>query len=209
MIAILLASLLASAVAFAPTTHSFRSSSPMTMMSDRSKSVPFLLKPNKLDGSMAGDEGFDPLGLSNINDIGIDLFWMREAELKHSRVAMLAVTGAVAQEMGLVFPGQPIGKDQIDVFWEFFGRNPGPIFAGTLFIGVVELISWLAIYEGKKVGRTPGDFGIKNFGKTEAQKKDYELKEIRNGRLAMWAAMGILMQGATTGTGALSNLFGL
>lgn len=54
---------------------------------------------------MAGDEGFDPLGLSNINDIGIDLYWMREAELKHSRVAMLAVVGLLAQESGLVFPG--------------------------------------------------------------------------------------------------------
>lgn len=30
---------------------------------------------------------------------------MREAELKHSRVAMLAVVGSVAQEAGVVFPG--------------------------------------------------------------------------------------------------------
>lgn len=30
---------------------------------------------------------------------------MREAELKHSRVAMLAVVGAVAQELGFVVPG--------------------------------------------------------------------------------------------------------
>jgi hypothetical protein len=30
---------------------------------------------------------------------------MREAELKHSRVAMLAVVGSLAQEAGFVFPG--------------------------------------------------------------------------------------------------------
>lgn len=30
---------------------------------------------------------------------------MREAELKHARVAMLAVVGSVAQEAGVVFPG--------------------------------------------------------------------------------------------------------
>ena len=40
----------------------------------------------QLDGSMAGDVGFDPLGLSNINGVGIDLYWLREAELKHCRL---------------------------------------------------------------------------------------------------------------------------
>ena len=54
---------------------------------------------------MAGDEGFDPLGLSNINDLGIDLYWLREAELKHARVAMLAFVGLIMQEVGFVAPG--------------------------------------------------------------------------------------------------------
>jgi hypothetical protein len=58
-----------------------------------------------LDGSLAGDEGFDPLGLSNIDDLGVDLYWLREAELKHCRVAMLAVVGSLAQELGFVLPG--------------------------------------------------------------------------------------------------------
>jgi light-harvesting complex I chlorophyll a/b binding protein 1 len=47
-----------------------------------------------------------------------DLYWMREAELKHCRLAMLAVVGALGQELGIVFPGQPYAKDQIDVFWQ-------------------------------------------------------------------------------------------
>ncbi len=55
---------------------------------------------------MAGDEGFDPLGLSDLDDaLGLDLYWMREAELKHCRIAMLAVVGFVGQEMGVVLPG--------------------------------------------------------------------------------------------------------
>jgi light-harvesting complex I chlorophyll a/b binding protein 1 len=37
----------------------------------------------------------DPLGLSNIDDLGIDYYWLREAELKHSRVAMLAIAGVL------------------------------------------------------------------------------------------------------------------
>ena len=59
----------------------------------------------KLDGTLAGDEGFDPLGLSAINDLGVDLYWMREAELKHCRIAMLAFLGLIAQEAGFVAPG--------------------------------------------------------------------------------------------------------
>jgi hypothetical protein len=30
---------------------------------EMSKSIPFLVKPDKLDGSMAGDMGFDPMRL--------------------------------------------------------------------------------------------------------------------------------------------------
>lgn len=44
-----------------------------------SPSVPFLDRPDKLDGSMPGDVGFDPLGFSN----KFDLKFLREAELKH------------------------------------------------------------------------------------------------------------------------------
>ena len=41
--------------------------------------MPFLDQPKNLDGKMAGDVGFDPLGLSEIDDLGIDLYWLREA----------------------------------------------------------------------------------------------------------------------------------
>lgn len=37
--------------------------------------------------------------------VNTDLYWMREAELKHARIAMLAVVGSIAQEAGLVVPG--------------------------------------------------------------------------------------------------------
>lgn len=54
---------------------------------------------------MAGDVGFDPLGLSNIDDVGIDLYWLREAELKHGRIAMLACAGVFWVEIFGSFPG--------------------------------------------------------------------------------------------------------
>lgn len=56
---------------------------------EMSVSVPFLKRPTNLDGTHAGDVGFDPLGLSE----QFDLYTMMEAEVRHSRLAMLAVVG--------------------------------------------------------------------------------------------------------------------
>ena len=46
--------------------------------------------PLTLDGTLAGDVGFDPLGFSKSAKT---LYWMREAEVKHGRLAMLAAVG--------------------------------------------------------------------------------------------------------------------
>ena len=72
------------------------------------------------------------------------------------------------------------------------------------------VISGVAVTEGRKSGtRAPGEFGFNplGFGKTAASKKDLAVKEIRNGRLAMWAAAGILAAGQHSNTGALEALF--
>ncbi len=56
--------------------------------------------------------------------------------------------------------------------------------------------------------REPGNFGLDPLnilGNPEKRAK-YELQEIKNGRLAMWAAAGMIMQGLTTDGGALDNL---
>jgi hypothetical protein len=77
-------------------------------------------------------------------------------------------------------------------------------------MNVSTVFSGLAITEGKKSGdRAPGDFGFNpiKFGKSEASQKDLALKEIRNGRLAMWAAAGILLQATVTKEGALEAMF--
>ncbi len=55
--------------------------------------IPGTERPKNLDGTLPGDIGFDPLGFSNV----IDIRWLREAELKHSRVAMLAFLGFIVQ----------------------------------------------------------------------------------------------------------------
>jgi hypothetical protein len=52
---------------------------------------------------MAGDIGFDPLQISDL----VPLSWAREAELKHARVCMLAVTGWVVVDLGFTVPFAP------------------------------------------------------------------------------------------------------
>ena len=88
---------------FAPTVALTRASaqavvSPV-MAIERSAAIPFLKRPPALDGSMAGDVGFDPLGIATtIKELGGDLNYVREAELMHGRQSMLAC-------VGFVFPG--------------------------------------------------------------------------------------------------------
>lgn len=62
---------------------------------ENSIALPFLPRPSALDGSHAGDYGFDPLGLSE----KLDFYSMQEAEIRHSRLAMLAVVGWPMSEM--------------------------------------------------------------------------------------------------------------
>ena len=80
-----------------------------TALAAKSKAVPFLDAPKSLDGTLSGDVGFDPLGLSDIDfDFSYLIVptkwaedrpglptvkWMAESEIKHGRFAMLAVVG--------------------------------------------------------------------------------------------------------------------
>ncbi|CAJ1933818.1 unnamed protein product [Cylindrotheca closterium] len=205
-----IAALVASASAFAPAQQSARSS--VALNAERSKSLPFMNRPSLLDGSMAGDVGFDPLGLSNIDEVGIDLYWLREAEIKHSRVAMLAVAGVLQVEIFGPAPGceAATAKNQMEAFWQLWGSHPQYIAAALIMIMIIEAFSGIATTSGRESGmRAPGDFGLDPLGfkKGDADKyKRLEAQEIANGRLAMWAAAGEILQGMTTDEGALGNL---
>jgi light-harvesting complex I chlorophyll a/b binding protein 1 len=160
---------------------------------------------------MAGDFGFDPLGLSNIDDVGIDLYWLREGEIKNGRVAMLAVVGFLFVEAHGPAPGNEMcdAKNQITAFWQFWNAHPQYIGAGLVFIGFIEMFSGIAATTGRESGqRAPGDFGLDplQYKKNPESYKKLELQEIKNGRVAMVAAVGEILQGWTTDEGALENL---
>ena len=63
----------------------------------RMMSWPFQMfkAPSYLDGSLAGDAGFDPLGIASKET----LFNLRECEIKNARIAMLASVGWPAAEL--------------------------------------------------------------------------------------------------------------
>lgn len=53
-----------------------------------------------LDGSLAGDAGFDPVRFAKNKEM---LFLFREAEIKHARIAMLAALGSKDVDRFLTF----------------------------------------------------------------------------------------------------------
>lgn len=197
----------------APSTVSSSRGRSMTMAAEgRSASVPFLSQPPLLDGTMPGDVGFDPLGLSNINDVGVDLYWLREAEIKHGRLGMLAAAGILFVEAFGTAPGFTADTNcQMDTFWNVYYEKPTLVGSSILAISILEVIGGIAITEGRKNGdRAPGDyyFDPMGLGKDPQKIKTLQLKEIKNGRLGMIAAAGLILQGCMTHQGGLENLFG-
>merc|ERR1719469_819969 len=101
MKATILPLLFASASAFAPASQTAQRAGSVALNAEEfSKSIPFLVRPDKLDGSMPGDMGFDPMRLS---DIQTDLRYAQWAEVKHGRICMLALVGMLVQQAGIHF----------------------------------------------------------------------------------------------------------
>jgi len=202
--------ILGTASAFCPQSNSGRAV--LSLNAEKSAALPFLNRPALLDGSMAGDVGFDPLGLSDIDDVGVDLYWLREAEVKHARVAMLAVVGTLQVEIFGPAPGCEMATNpcQTDAFWQIWGAHPQYIVFGLIMITIIEMFSGIATTSGRESGeRAPGDFGLDplGFSKGDADKfARLQAQEIANGRLAMFAAAGEILQGCTTHEGAIQNL---
>lgn len=191
----------------------------MVVANERSASVPFLPRATALDGTAPGDYGFDPFFLSSIpkNFAGFlqppsweetpgipTIYWMREAELKNGRVAMLAVVGWIATDFGLRFPFEQFSTDSIPS--AYLAHNTlvqqGAMTVLLLAIGLVEFCTGAVLVEvskGEIEDREPGDYkfdgGFFN-GKDEKFVHDMKTKEVNNGRLAMLAFGGIATQTA-------------
>jgi hypothetical protein len=169
---------------------------------DMSASVPFVEKASKLGKGMLGDVGFDPLYLSD----AMDLKWLREAELKHGRVCMLGVVGLIAPEF--VRLGGPF-YDAINPI-EAAGKVPAEAWAQILAtIGGIEYFSNSGKMTMKDMfedsARVPGNVGFDPLKMKGAASTDLQLKELKNGRLAMLAFAGMLHHCFITGQPVLQG----
>merc|ERR1719327_2612613 len=118
--------------------HTAAQQSAVSMMA-KSKALPFMESPAHLEG-MVGNVGFDPMGLSTPQNIK----WMREAELKHGRMCMLAWTGYVAVDLGMRFPGEKYAA--LTSFTAHAGTARSELFLLLLWVGTFETIKFSQIY---------------------------------------------------------------
>merc|ERR1740138_341077 len=175
-----------------------------------------LLRGNSIlaDGASSlvpGNKGFDPLGLATGADQADSLFRLknyREAELKHGRLAMLAAVGWPMAE--LLHPSIAETRNAENLL--AYGGQDAPAFAPSVLNGGLEqfqpllmaILVFSATIETKYVmgdGRkaflakdwVAGNLGFDPLGfynskdVSARQKRELELKEINNGRLAMLA----------------------
>lgn len=155
-------------------------------------------------GLTDAETGFDPLYFSDF----LDIKFLREAELKHGRICMLASSGYMAQEF-FSLPSYP-------------GYSPNPIEAVSSvppegLAQIIVFISWLEFVANKgkfsmtdmfEDGRAPGDLGFDplKFGENSATRARLELAELKNGRLAMLAFSGMIHQTFVTGKPLFASL---
>ena len=168
-----------------------------------SQALPFLDRPEVLDEvRLAGDAGFDPLGLATDAE---SLIRYRDAELKHGRLAMLA---AVGWPLGELFqPDLAAQWHAPSLVFAQGGENPSVLngglqnvpvvfWAGTLAVAVAAELAGL---QASAAGKAPGDLGLRAgqkllasaLGGSEATVADAELA---NGRVAMLAVVAYVLQ---------------
>ncbi len=159
----------------------------VSLNAEMSKSLPFMPCPEKLDGTMAGDVGFDPMGLSEIQQ---DLTYARWAELKHGRIAMLAIVGLLTQTY-FHLPGEAYQNS--DPFGAVSSVGLGVNLQIFAAIGIVELSNFNKHYDGSE----PGDIGWNGGllrGKSDEEIAKVKEQEIQHCRLAMLAITGASVQ---------------
>ncbi|CAM9174165.1 unnamed protein product [Discosporangium mesarthrocarpum] len=151
---------------------------------------------------------FDPFNFAGAKPENV-LFY-REAEIKHGRIAMLAICGLIAPEFVRV-PGEMFQNvsvlDAHNVMVE-----KGPMFQLLFWISLAEILTASTVIDMDKKDREPGDFALDpaNICKasryldcagTPAAREKMRLAELKHGRLAMLGFSGAITQMAMTGHG--------
>jgi hypothetical protein len=186
---------------------------------EESVALPFMKRPPALDGTHAGDYGFDPLGFTE----DYDLYTLQESEIRHGRLAMLAVVGWPLSE--LVAPDWMLQD----------GRAPSVLngFNPVSFVATVAAFGALGYFEyqtslrrvsGKELGKihtedmsdiwkwgVAGDYNFdplslySSIGDDAYARKGLRDVEISHGRSAMLGITSFVIWEALTGHPIVEN----
>ncbi|CAN0564687.1 unnamed protein product, partial [Ectocarpus sp. 12 AP-2014] len=106
------------------------------------------------DGPEPNSKNFDPFGLSKARPE--NLLFFREAEIKHGRIAMLAILGLIVPEFVRV-PGEIYQNVSVlDAHNAMVEK--GPMWQLLFWICFAEIILFPTVIDMDKKDREPGDF---------------------------------------------------
>lgn len=160
---------------------------------EKSQSIPFMNASPFLDGSMAADVGFDPLGFADSVE---NLSKYREAELRHGRLAMLAAAGWPLSELFDVKIAKMMDMDPV-IFADNGFRAPSVLNGG---MGLISPLYWVgclaaaAIFEAISISSPKFNAGLYPKSVSDKDKRWIQTAEIKNGRLAMLAITAFAAQ---------------
>jgi len=146
---------------------------------------------------------FDPWGFTK-GASAEKIFWYRAAELKHGRVAMLAALGQIFQYYVRI--NDPVfsqGDKPFAALNQVLTERP---LAAAQIILAIFAVEALGQFNQVKPGAAPGDLGFDPLNLKPSDPETWEkvqVRELKNGRLAMLAIAGMLYTESLTGNGVL------